>query len=116
MLRFFRPLQAILLALLLTATAQTMAEARSMTVAVSETILCTGTGPLMVPVDAYGNPTGPPHICPEFALALTLQAPVHAAPPLHRVWVQIGPATAITPCAPTPLAHVPLARGPPVVM
>ncbi|MCV2894386.1 hypothetical protein [Lentibacter sp. XHP0401] len=51
-------------------TGHAMAEARTMTNAAGEMVLCTGTGPITILVDAEGKPTGPPHICPDCALAL----------------------------------------------
>lgn len=72
MTRVFRPLAGCLLALMLLVTAQSMALARGASVAVDEIILCTGNGPVMISVDANGDPTGESHICPEFTLSLIL--------------------------------------------
>ncbi len=61
-------------------TGQAMAEARMIASPTGEIVICTGTGPLAVSVDASGKPTGPAHICPECALALfaDFSAPVTA--------------------------------------
>ncbi len=62
---------AILLIAVLTLTGHSMAIARGMPAATGMMELCTGTSPVMVPVDANGQPTGPAHICPEFTLMLS---------------------------------------------
>jgi hypothetical protein len=70
MIRLRQPI-AILLVAVLVLTGHSMAVARGMAMPVDEMELCTGaSGPVMMPVDAEGNPTGPPHICPEFSLSL----------------------------------------------
>ncbi len=61
---------SILLMAVLVLTGHSMAIARGMPVAAGVIELCTGTGPVMTPVDTEGNPTGPAHICPEFSLSL----------------------------------------------
>lgn len=67
----FRQSLAILLVSVLVLTGHSMAIARGMPMAMGAIELCTGAeGPVMMPVDAEGNPTGPPHICPEFSLSL----------------------------------------------
>lgn len=70
MKRVFRPLFGLLLALVLTVTAQSMAVARTSASPTGELVLCTGTGPVTIQVDAEGNPTGPAHICPDCAMSL----------------------------------------------
>ncbi|MDC0738145.1 hypothetical protein N6L24_07630 [Cognatishimia sp. SS12] len=96
-------------------TGQGMAVARGMPTAVGYMELCTGTGPDMVPVDANGQPTGAPHICPEFSLMLmqgviadvdlpSWQAP--AAPFRPALFTQ-APAERV--------AFAASARGPPVL-
>jgi hypothetical protein len=80
---------------------------------VGETILCTSHGVTAVPVDASGQPTAPPHICPD---CLSFFAALDATPPAFGPWSDL-----------VPLAHpalarweavlrvrpVPTARGPP---
>ena len=59
------------LALLIAVTSQQMAMVRAVTKdAQGQVILCTGQGPMMVTLDAQGNPIGPVHICPDCALTL----------------------------------------------
>ncbi|WP_299351863.1 hypothetical protein [uncultured Shimia sp.] len=61
---------AILLVAVLVLTGHSMAIARGMPTASGVMELCTGSGPVMIAVDAEGNPTGHTHICPEFSLSL----------------------------------------------
>jgi len=68
MMRSLRPYLALCLALLLTLTSQTMATARGAPTPVGQAVLCTGTGPVTILVDAEGQPTGQVHICPDCAL------------------------------------------------
>lgn len=63
---------AIMLALMLVLTGQSMAVARGSAGPAGQMTLCTGAGPVMVYVDENGAPTGPPVICPEFALSLLM--------------------------------------------
>lgn len=58
------------MALILALTSGGMAVARGQTMAAGTMVLCTGSGPLVVPVDADGQPTGPAHVCPDCALSL----------------------------------------------
>ncbi|MBB94403.1 MAG: hypothetical protein CML68_07365 [Rhodobacteraceae bacterium] len=76
-------LQAVLLSALLVLTGQALAHARGAPLPVGLVQLCTGSGPVMVQVDADGQPVDAPHYCPEGALSL-LQA-VAFAPPLDAV-------------------------------
>lgn len=61
---------AILLVAVLVLTGHSMAVARGMPTASGQMVLCTGEGPLVVPVDEQGNPTGPAHICPDCSLTV----------------------------------------------
>ena len=58
------------LALILVLTSGAMAVARGQTMAAGSIVICAGAGPVSIPVDAEGNPTGPAHICPDCALGL----------------------------------------------
>ena len=53
-------------------TGLSLAHARGMPGAAGYAELCLGGTPVMVAVDAEGNPTGEAHVCPEFALSLML--------------------------------------------
>lgn len=70
-MRLSRTIKAVLVALLLIVTSQSMAVARgTMRDATGATVLCTGTGPITVLTDADGQPIGPTHICPDCALSV----------------------------------------------
>jgi len=58
------------LALLLVATGQGVAIARGMPGPAGQMVICTGTGPVMIIVDATGQPTGHAQYCPEAAQSL----------------------------------------------
>lgn len=68
MARTYRSLAGIALALMLALTSGAMAVARGQTHAAGQVVLCTGSGPVTVAVDADGQPIGPAHICPDCAL------------------------------------------------
>jgi len=59
---------SVLLALVLALTSQSMAVARGASAATGQMVLCTGSGPVAIYLDADGNPTSAPHICPDAAL------------------------------------------------
>ena len=114
MARNIRSYLGVFLALMLALTGQSMAVARGMPGAAGEIVLCTGTGPMVVSVDATGQPVGPPHICPDFAallFAVAHQPPLNLARPLTRAMSLRPPAciAAISREAPNATA-----RGPPV--
>lgn len=69
------------LSLLVVLTGQGVAASRGMDRAVGQMVLCTGSGPVVVYMDARGQPTHPPHFCPDYALSL-LGAIAVAAPEL----------------------------------
>jgi hypothetical protein len=63
---------AICLAFVLALTGQSMASARGATDATGQMVLCVGAEPVVVYVDAAGEPTQAPHFCPDcIMLALT---------------------------------------------
>jgi hypothetical protein len=67
---------AVLLALVLGLTSQSMAVARGASAATGQMVLCTGAGPVAVYLDAKGQPTSAPHICPDSALNISVAGPV----------------------------------------
>lgn len=115
-MRAFRSHIALVLIAVLTLTGHSMAVARGMPTASGMMELCTGTGPIMVPVDAEGQRTGPSHICPEFSLSLMdLVAIVPATPsrPVGKgVWIAPVKQHDIRMIRPI----VAVARGPPVIL
>ena len=103
------------LALILVLTSGAMAVARGQTMAAGSIVICAGGGPVSIPVDADGNPTGPAHICPDCALSL-LDAAAPADPDVAcdarlttARYIEIHDAA---PSASTPAAR---ARAPPPV-
>ena len=91
-----RPILALCLCALLALTSQTMAVARGAPTPAGTMLLCTGTGPVTVLVDADGKPTGAVHICPDCALGL-FDAVATVTPDAPRT----ATATALNPLDPT---------------
>ena len=91
-----RPILALCLCALLALTSQTMAVARGALAPAGTMVLCTGTGPVTVLVDADGKPTGAVHICPDCALGL-FDAVATVTPDAPRT----ATATALDPLDPT---------------
>lgn len=88
-----RTIKAVLVALLLIVTSQSMAVARgTMRDASGAVVLCTGTGPVTVLTDADGQPIGPSHICPDCALSVLagLNDAFDLRPPERRA-IQFAP-------------------------
>ncbi|EDM72383.1 hypothetical protein RAZWK3B_09036 [Roseobacter sp. AzwK-3b] len=105
---------AIALAFVLTLTAQSTALARSAPDPAGQMVLCTGTGPVTVLVDAQGQPTGAVHICPECALSL-FQVTSSDTPDLLRPTTWTPAQTIDLHLEIFDLARLPArARGPPV--
>jgi hypothetical protein len=86
MLRILGPLTVCLVAL----TSVQAAAARGHAPAVGMMEICTGTGPVMVQVDANGAPTGGLMICPDYALAFFAHLDVAAPSSFpERSWQKI---------------------------
>lgn len=66
----------LLLVAALLLTAHSAAASRAQREARGQVILCTGSGPVTIYVDATGTPTGPPHLCPDCIPRLLALAPV----------------------------------------
>lgn len=60
----------VVLSLLVILTGQGVSASRGMDRAIGQMVLCTGSGPVVVYMDAEGQPTQPPHFCPDYALTL----------------------------------------------
>lgn len=82
----FRTFLSAFLAVTLVVTAQTLAAARAQPAPAGTMVICAAQGLVTVAVDAQGEPVGPPHICPDGALAL-MAGPAPAAAPLRRAEV-----------------------------
>ncbi|SLN59071.1 hypothetical protein PEL8287_03184 [Roseovarius litorisediminis] len=78
-----RPYLGFALCLMLAITSHSAAVARGAPGPAGQMVLCTGTGPVTVLVDAQGQPTGAVHICPDYALALFAALDSPAALPLY---------------------------------
>lgn len=73
-----RTLTFLLLALILAVTSQSMAVARGASAATGQMVLCTGAGPVAVYVDAQGQPTDTPQMCPDAALNVLVEGALPA--------------------------------------
>jgi hypothetical protein len=80
MKRFVPRILPVVMCLLVVLTGQGLAVSRGVDRAVGQMVLCTGTGPVVVYMDEDGQPTAPPHYCPDYALALL--GAVHPHPPV----------------------------------
>ncbi|MBU2983614.1 hypothetical protein KO498_17535 [Lentibacter algarum] len=72
---------AIVLSLALVLTGGAMVQARMVNPATGLMVLCSGSGPIVMLVDAQGQPTSAPHLCPDCTLvvaALLTEQPVAA--------------------------------------
>ncbi|MBQ0749933.1 MAG: hypothetical protein KBT70_07000 [Roseovarius sp.] len=64
-MRPLHPILALGLCLVLALTSQSLAVARGAAQPVGQIVLCTGTGPVTVTVDAEGQPVAAPYLCPD---------------------------------------------------
>jgi hypothetical protein len=113
MIRSFAPCLSIVLTLLVAVTAIHAGAMRGQAKAAGLIVLCTGSGPVSVAVDADGQPVGSTHVCPDCVMSVIAAADGSASLP-RRI------AMARRLCfGPTPMAgrsrHLarPCARGPP---
>lgn len=108
-------LPALVLSFVLALTGVALGHARGTVMAGESVILCSGTGVVVVSLDAQGNPVGPPHVCPDMALGLIAgvapPAPDLPARPGARVEAAV---MAAMPVAPAQNARTARARGPPL--
>ena len=109
-----RHILPVLLSLLVMLTAQAAAVAHAAPAPSGRMELCTGNGPVMVYVDADGQPVGDPVYCPEFALSLILglEVPVVAPVAIRLGSVDIAAVVAVAPVVSRD-GLVRGARGPP---
>ena len=111
----FRSYLAIMLSLLLVLTGHSMAVARGMPGVAGQIEICSGTGPVMIALDAEGNPTGPAHICPEAALSL-IQASMVSPDVLIAVTGSVARVAYVQAASGTGSGTArPQARGPPAI-
>jgi hypothetical protein len=107
-------ISALLLALVLALTSQSMAVARGASAASGQIVLCTGAGPVAVYIDAEGQPTSAPHICPDAALNVLFEVakPVIALP--TRIVAFVPPSRLSNAPMLAMRVYGPPTRGPPV--
>lgn len=98
------------------ATAQAFAQARGAQVATGQMIICVGTTTLVVYVDAEGQPTEAPRLCPEGAVSIW-----SVVPPVPAQLVLLGAPREVH--EPRPIlrvralgSHPYHSRGPPVLL
>ncbi|TNF63711.1 MAG: hypothetical protein EP307_04600 [Rhodobacteraceae bacterium] len=117
MLRWSRLLLSLVLSLSILTAGQATAATKGAAPAVGLMVLCTGTGPVVVAVDADGQPTAPPHHCPDCVfLTLAGLAPAgFALSPFAGLERPAGPSPT-RPCVTSSQTRTPLARGPPVLI
>lgn len=76
-------------------------------------VICAGTGAVVVPVDADGNPAGPRHYCPDCALSL-LETGAFPAAMQHGIAARCGGVRKVEPGIPIlSIALERKARAPP---
>ncbi len=101
---------------LIALTAQSAAIARTMPDAAGQMVLCTGNGPVMVYFDEHGEPTAPPHLCPDFALSLILGLDVEDVTRAAMGAWSLGESLPFVKRRVVFEIGTPNARGPPVLM
>ena len=114
MMMRIRALIAYALVAVVVLTGQVMATARTMPDATGEMVICTGSGAVTVHLDEDGNPTGPPHICPDCVMSLLVAVDASGVMPLRDagLTVQVFADHAAGHISRPALS--PSARGPPV--
>ncbi|MEX0367623.1 MAG: hypothetical protein AB3N22_16250 [Ruegeria sp.] len=73
---------SLLLSCVLTLTGYSTATARAAAPAVDQVVICIGAQAVLVHVDADGQPTRAPHLCPDCALHLLGVTTSHGAAPV----------------------------------
>ena len=111
-----RMILSTLLALILALTSQSMAIAKGGSAASGQMVLCTGSGPVVVYVDAEGQPTSAPHICPDAALNILIEGATPIPVAVTRV-LACAPETTLAPLSvPARPGIRPPSRAPPVLI
>lgn len=92
MIRLRRHILPLLLSLLIVLTGQAVAVAEGAPAPSGRIEACHGSGVTMIWVDENGNPTGPPVLCPKFALSLilALDLPPVTAPAVRGAVHRLG--------------------------
>jgi len=79
MMRFLRDTCGMVLATLIVITALHVGAARGQAQVAGSIVLCTGSGPVIVTVDADGQPTGHAKTCPDCVMSILAGPDVPAA-------------------------------------
>ena len=108
-----RLIPSLLLALVLAFTSQSMAVARGAAAAAGQMVLCTGTGPIAVYVDANGKPTSAPHICPDAAFQVLVEGASTNAFAPRRILLFASARPAVDLLIDSAPPRLPRQRGPP---
>ena len=111
-----RSLVALFLGLLIIAGNQGLAMVHGVGSAggeATEMVLCTGTGPVTVWIDANGDPVAPPHDCPDCTLCLPHGLLPETAQPARAMRVARSVLRPAPPKLVSRPAPGPVARGPP---
>ena len=113
-MRICQQIIAALAALVILITGHASAVARAMPGASGQIEICAHGGPVMIYVDETGQPTAPPHLCPDWAATwadpdMPVTAPPRKSAPYALRWSALRPAL-----APAQPVHSAWARGPPL--
>lgn len=89
---------ALVLALVVTLTGHASAAAQGARDASGQIVICSGSGPVTIYIDDQGQPTQPPHYCPDCVMHLldavpapdALVLPSYAGQAYDRSWVSLG--------------------------
>ena len=112
-MRRLSPFVSLALVLMMAATSFGLAAVRADARPVGSIVICAGFGLQTILVDAEGNPTGTPQVCPDGLSAFTaLIAALPVIPQVRRAAVAIAPRQADTIWNEAP-GQSTLARGPP---
>jgi len=115
MMQRLRIFVGIILSLAVVLTAHSAAAMRGAQDASGQMVICTGTGPVTIYVDSEGQPTGPPHYCPDCIMhLLDASAPASWGAPAPADFASLTPF--LVPAAGRHASFVSgaFARGPPV--
>lgn len=110
----FRSFISFLMVLILGLTSQAMAVTRGAAAATGQVVICNGSGTMVLYLDAEGQPTAAPHICPDCALSDGAGVtPAAALAPwavlYHGQALLVKPYTVIA-----PVTQIPQCRAPPL--
>lgn len=105
---------SLLLTLSLAFTSLTMAQARGAAAATGQIEICSGAHATIVYVDAQGQPTKAPHVCPDCLIVLAPGEAHHPLIPIHAVLPAPAPDRLSACNVPHPSGVTPPSRAPPL--